>query len=208
MEYWKPVRLYRYSSQLKFHPLIIQLDAGGNATWQTVAGVTGGWSLDGNSAGAVKKIGSTDNYALQIITNNEERMLIGSDGNITMGKTAQQCRLSVNGDIVTRKVKVTVTGWPDYVFNKGYGLMPLPEVEKYIRQHGHLPEVPAAAEVELNGIELSANQALLLKKIEELTLHAIAQNKQVDSTRQEVAELKQVVQDLLKRIDKLEKEGK
>lgn len=187
---------------------VLTSDANGNATWQTAAGGAGGWSLDGNAAGSVKKIGTTDAYALQVITNNLERLLIGSDGNITMGTTAQQTRLSVNGDIVTRKVKVTATGWPDYVFEEGYGLLPLPEVEKFIRQYRHLPEIPSAAEVEKNGVELGANQVLLLKKIEELTLHAIAQNKQIVTAKQEVMDLRIVVQDLLKRIDKLEKESK
>lgn len=187
---------------------VLTSDVNGNATWQTAAGSTSGWSLDGNAAGAVKMIGTTDAYDLKIITGGQDRIVIGSDGNISMGKTAQQARLSVNGDIVTRKVKVTATGWADYVFKPGYALLPLPEVENYIRQHGHLPEMPSAAEVEVNGVELGANQVLLLKKIEELTLHAIAQNKQIDTSKQEVLELKQTVQELLKRIDKLEKEGK
>lgn len=187
---------------------VLSSDANGNATWQTVTGAAGGWSLDGNAAGAVKKIGTTDAYDLQIITSNQERMRIGSDGNVNMGTTAQQARLSVNGDIVTRKVKVTATEWPDYVFEKGYGLLPLQEVEKFIHKYRHLPEVPSAMEVEANGIELGASQAILLKKIEELTLYAIAQNKQIDASNQEVSELKQVVQNLLKRISKLEKENK
>lgn len=59
-----------------------------------------------------------------------------------------------------------------------YQLQSLAEVEQYIQQHHHLPDVPAAAEVESNGFELGEMDAALLRKIEELTLHLIALEKQ------------------------------
>jgi hypothetical protein len=99
----------------------------------------------------------------------------------TNGKTAWYDKLWVNGDMLSKKVKVTQTGWPDYVFEKAYHLPSLAEVEKYIQQHKHLPDVPSAAEIEKNGLDLGDNQAVLLKKIEELTLYAIDQDKKIET---------------------------
>ncbi len=69
--------------------------------------------------------------------------------------------------------------WPDYVFEKDYSLMSLDEVEKYIDEHKRLPDIPSSQHVEENGIEIAENQANLLKKIEELTLYIIEQNKKI-----------------------------
>lgn len=52
-------------------------------------------------------------------------------------------------------------------------------METYIKQHHHLPDVPSEDEVKKNGIDLTGHQVALLKKIEELTLYAIDQNKQL-----------------------------
>lgn len=86
-------------------------------------------------------------------------------------------KLYVEAGIRTRKVKVDQTVWSDYVFEVGYPLRSLKEVEQFIRDNHHLPEVPSAAEVEQNGLDLGDNQATLLKKIEELTLYLIDANK-------------------------------
>ena len=82
-------------------------------------------------------------------------------------------KLLVDGDIKTKKVKVTLDGWADYVFDENYKLPPLSEVEKYINEFGHLPEVPSEETVLREGIYLGQTDALLLKKIEELTLYVI-----------------------------------
>lgn len=96
-------------------------------------------------------------------------------------------KLAVAGNIITEKIKVQLQqNWSDYVFNAGYRLRPLPEVEKYIQQHHHLPEVPSAAEVEKNGLDLGDNQATLLKKVEELTLYLIEQNKRNDEQNKRI----------------------
>lgn len=99
-------------------------------------------------------------------------------------------KLFVEGNIRARKVKVDVATWPDYVFHRSYKLRPLAEVKKFIEANNHLPEVPSATTVKKEGIDLGENQAVLLKKIEELTLYIIAQQQELDILKMEVKELK------------------
>lgn len=90
-------------------------------------------------------------------------------------------KLAVEGAIGARNavyVRTPGAAWPDYVFEPTYALRPLPEVAEYIARNGHLPDVPTAAEVECDGIELASMNAVLLRKVEELTLHLIALQKQ------------------------------
>ena len=115
-----------------------------------------------------------------------------------IGTTSPQSKLAVNGKITAIDVEVTSAGWPDFVFSPGYNLKPLPEVEKYIMTNGHLPELPSAEQVKAKGIALGENQALLLQKIEELTLYMIAMDKMV-------AELNKENQALKARVDGLER---
>jgi hypothetical protein len=69
--------------------------------------------------------------------------------------------------------------WPDYVFEKDYNLLPLSELETYINQNKHLPEVPSAKEMEAEGLNLKEMNLMLLKKVEELTLHILNQEKRI-----------------------------
>lgn len=75
--------------------------------------------------------------------------------------------------------------WSDYVFKDDYELMKLEDVEHFVKQNHHLPEVPSEAEVKQKGFyDLHEMNMLLLKKVEELTLHAIAQEKEINALRQ------------------------
>lgn len=88
--------------------------------------------------------------------------------------------LAVNGHVSVQQMLITQTGrWPDYVFSKQYELPSLTEVESFINQNSHLLGVPSAAEVDKKGIDVGNTQAILLKKIEELTLYVIEQNKKM-----------------------------
>ena len=98
--------------------------------------------------------------------------------------------LYVDNGIKTKDVKVTAT-FPDYVFEKDYELMSLAEVSNFIIKNGHLPEIPSANEVEANdGFDVGDMQARLLKKVEELTLYIIQQQKQMDEMKKELVEVK------------------
>lgn len=98
---------------------------------------------------------------------------------------AEIYRLSVNGAMRAHRVKVYTT-WADYVFEEGYKLPTLEEVETHIKEKGHLQDIPSAKEVEANGIELGEMNKLLLQKIEELTLYTIELNKQVQELKSQI----------------------
>lgn len=114
-------------------------------------------------------------------------------GDVLIGTTAAQKELLVNGSIKTRKVTVTQTNWADYVFDSSYQLAPLHDVKKYITQNKHLPDVPSAATVKKEGIDLGDNQAILLKKIEELTLYIIAQNEKLEEQGKQIKALQEKI---------------
>lgn len=101
-------------------------------------------------------------------------------------------KLIVNGGILAKEVRVATT-WADYVFKDTYNLPTLPEVEKYIIENGHLPNVPSAKQVEADGIEIGQMAKIQQEKIEELTLYAIQQQKQLDKQQKEIEELKALV---------------
>ncbi len=108
-------------------------------------------------------------------------------------------RLYVEGGIMTKKVKVAIpysTSWADYVFADDYKLMPIDEVEAFINENGHLPNVPSAEEVVESGIDIAKMDAKLLEKIEELSLYVIDLNKENQELRSILKDLKQQVEAL------------
>ncbi len=111
-------------------------------------------------------------------------------GSLGIGTTAPQAKLHVNGNILASEVKVSTEASqvPDYVFKDDYQLTSLADLEQYIKSNSHLPEVPSAEEIEANGLELAKMNLLLLKKIEELTLHTIRQQKLLEEQAYKLAE--------------------
>ncbi len=95
--------------------------------------------------------------------------------NVGIGTTnTQGYKLAVAGNMIAESVKVKLqTAWPDYVFTKEYKLPTLASTEQHIKDKGHLPGIPSAAEVLANGVDLGQMNAKLLQKIEELTLYLI-----------------------------------
>lgn len=108
-------------------------------------------------------------------------IIIDHEGKVGIGLTEPDAMLTVNGIIHAKEIKVDLTGsLADYVFSPDYSLMPLNEVERYIKINKHLPEIPSAAEVKENGLSMGEMQNKLLQKIEELTLYVIEQQKQIE----------------------------
>lgn len=121
-------------------------------------------------------------------------------GNVGIGTTNPDSKLTVKGDIHAEEVKVdlSVPG-PDYVFKEDYDLKSLEEVQEYIQAHGHLPNVPSAKEMEENGVQLGLMNMKLLEKIEELTLYVIAlekENSRIESLEEELKIQKKDIEQL------------
>lgn len=109
--------------------------------------------------------------------------------------SAGQYGLLVKGGIMTEKIKVALassTDWADYVFEPTYqqNMLSLREVEQFILEHKHLPNVPSAQEMADNGLDVTQTVAKLMEKIEELTLYAIEMDKQIKQLQTEKEELK------------------
>jgi len=123
-------------------------------------------------------------------------MNIFRDGKISIGNISSRpgsYKLYVEQGILTEKVRVAIqnTGsWADYVFADNYELKPLHEVESFINENKHLPDVPSADEVVKDGIDVAAMNAKLLQKVEELTLYMIQQQKQMEQQQREIEALK------------------
>ena len=102
---------------------------------------------------------------------------------VGLGNSSATSNMLVNGTIKAWELTITQTGWADFVFKKNYQLPTLKSVEKHILAKGHLPEIPSAAEVKTNGVNVADMQVKLLQKIEELTLYIIKQQKEIDELK-------------------------
>jgi hypothetical protein len=144
----------------------------------------------------VEHTASTDwNYASQIKVNrNLTKALV-----INNSSTNQDVFVVYgNGVLCTKKIfteKIEVTlnamnnSWYDHVFYSNYDLRSLSELEQYIKQNNHLPEIPSAREVQENGLDLGEMQGKLLLKIEELTLYTIEQQKLIENLQKRLTEV-------------------
>ncbi|WP_299187056.1 hypothetical protein [uncultured Aquimarina sp.] len=137
----------------------------------------------------------------------QTHMYLKTNGYLGIGTTTPDAKLAVNGNIHTKEVKVDLIGWADYVFKKDYNLPTLQQVEDHINTKGHLINIPSAAEVAENGIQLGEMNAKLLEKIEELTLYTIAQEKKLKEQQKKLIKQEDeisVLKSQSSRINKLE----
>ncbi len=122
-----------------------------------------------------------------------ESMRITRNGNVLIGKTSQQnssYKLDVAGSIRANEVKVNLDG-ADFVFEPDYKLKPLDEVETFVKENKHLPDIEPAVEMKTEGTNLGEMNTKLLQKIEELTLYVIDINKEVEKLKNENELLKE-----------------
>lgn len=153
------------------------------------------WLLCGNEISSGQFLGTINEMPLALKTNDVTRIFIRSDGKVGIGTVPpvgaiDQYRLFVEDGIVTRDVLVKLGTWPDYVFNEGYGLMPMDELRRYLQAYKHLPGVPSAAELEAKGgVEVGDMQRRLVKVVEEQALYILELEEQLDALRQRVMRL-------------------
>ncbi|MNX62540.1 hypothetical protein D3C86_935060 [compost metagenome] len=114
-------------------------------------------------------------------------------GYVGIGTAIPDEKLTVKGKIHTQEVRVDMLGAlvPDYVFAEDYKLKSLQEVEDYIKENKHLPEIPSAKEIEKNGLMLAEMNMNLLKKMEEMTLYMIEMKKENNEMKKDIQKLKQ-----------------
>jgi uncharacterized coiled-coil protein SlyX len=135
---------------------------------------------------------------------NSSMIRLNQAGNVGIGTLAPdaQYKLSVNGRIRAKGLRVQSANWSDFVFEPDYKLLSLPELEKFIKANKHLPQIPTTQDVMKDGQEVGEIQSKLLQKIEELTLYTIELNKQVKTLEEKNKKL----EDQQKQIDGLQQQ--
>lgn len=117
-------------------------------------------------------------------------ILNNTSGNVGIGTTSPNYKLEVSGIVRANTFNAVSPPWSDFVFESSYDLITLNELENFIQQNKHLPDIPSEKEVKELGINLAEMDAKLLQKVEELTLYIIQQNKEIEKMKMEIQRLK------------------
>jgi len=161
---------------------VLVTDTSGNLFYRNASGISGPWQ-----------------YVNGVVYDSADAIAIGTSN-------PQGYKLAVNGTAIFTKVKVKTAGtWPDYVFLNGYTPPDLKKLEVYLRTYHHLPGIVSEAEVQQNGIDVGDQQAAVLKKVEELTLYLIEQNKTLTEQNRQLQDQNARLQDQQRQIDELKK---
>jgi hypothetical protein len=137
-----------------------------------LSSVRGGIIYTNNSGG------NSESLALRT-GGNINRMVIDKNGNVAIGDFMPQNKLDVNGVIRAKEV-IVETGWADYVFDESYKLISIDDMETFIKENKHLPNVPSASEIETKGMKVGETNKAMMEKIEELALYIIQLKKEID----------------------------
>lgn len=137
-------------------------------------GVTSQFSVNGN--------GHTEIFTSSTIGTDKVFLIRNSDKKLF--------QITNDGILRTREIYVDALNWADYVFSPDYDLMTLSELETFIETNHHLPNIPSANDITMNGVNVAQTDALLLEKIEEMTLYILQQQKQLDAMQEEINSLK------------------
>lgn len=141
--------------------------------------------------------------------NDNIRLKVRSDGKVILGgvNPLENYLLTVGGGIASREIKVDINAGADFVFANDYPILPLEEVEAFVKKNKHLPEIAPAAEMEANGLELGEMNIKLLQKVEELTLYVIDQNKKNKEQAEQLKEQGEKLKEQEAKIKALEAEN-
>lgn len=151
---------------------------------------------------------SSENYSYIGRIYSDPYMTFLPSGNVGVDTTNPQAKLAVNGNILAKEVKVkTNIAVPDYVFEPDYELPPLDEIEAYVKAHKHLPEIPSAADIKRDGLDLAEMNLLLLKKVEELTLHLIEKTKKQEQQDERIERLEELLAAMYEKQDNAEEQN-
>ncbi|HEY9533556.1 MAG TPA: hypothetical protein VIQ77_03435 [Mucilaginibacter sp.] len=147
-------------------------------------------------------VGTTTNHDFAIYTNSLPVARFKTNGNVGIGTTQPDEKLTVNGTIHSKEVKVdlSVPG-PDYVFDANYKLTDLTELKSYLQKNHHLPEIPSAEQMKKEGLNLGEMNTNLLKKVEELTLYIIEKDKQLSDQQQSIQAQQKQINELTEKLN-------
>jgi hypothetical protein len=123
-------------------------------------------------------------------------------GNVGIGTSNPDAKLTVNGKIKAEEIQVIVDVPADYVFEPNYKLMPLSEVANYVQQNKHLPNVPSAEVIKETGWNVGEMNNKLLEKVEEITFYLIELQNINAAQDQQIKEQQLKIIQLEKRINK------
>ena len=156
-----------------------------------------GLYLDNTAASKFYITSQSGNYLqIGLSGGGNQQSLVLNGGNVGIGTTSPSAKLEVDGNIITEEVKVQDVSGADFVFEEDYALPTLSQVESFINQNGHLPDIPPATEMQENGIELGDMNMKLLQKIEELTLYVLALNERQAQLEKENKVLSTIIKSL------------
>jgi hypothetical protein len=150
--------------------------------WQTVQGANG-------KAFSFQTHNNAGNSGFEMMAiyygENGKVILTPNGGNVGIGTQSPAYKLDVLGTIRAKEVLVNLDGGADFVFEKGYKLLPIEHVANYVQENKHLPDIPSANEMVKNGVSMGDLQVKLLQKVEELTLYVIELKKEINILKQE-----------------------
>ena len=152
-----------------------------------------------HTTGSVRFAGLTpDNTQTNVLVSDANGNLYYRSASSLATESPVRSSFAVNGIVKSKKIIISPDEWADYVFDSSYRLPDLNEVESYIHREHHLPGIPSAATVQKDSLDVGANQAALLKKIEELTLYTIEQKKELDSMKARMERLEKLFGEKIK----------
>ncbi|ANH80039.1 hypothetical protein A8C56_02735 [Niabella ginsenosidivorans] len=189
--YWTQVRL-----TVKNDTAYIEVNFSRDVTDVKIMSDTYGWNKATSYSGVLPDGGGGTVLASAKTSrlNIEDKLMVAFNGNVGINTASPGEQLSVNGNIRAKEIKVETANWPDYVLKKGYPLMSLDSLQKEINTLGRLPGMPAAHEVEKNGLALGEWNRLLTEKNEELTLYILELYREIKALKETQRRVEQRLQ--------------